>query len=86
MSDDTPMQTDIFGGETPMAAPVEGPTPVPRRAGWYLVATHRQAPRYWHEVLTGTAGQVVTRCGLRGRTVPDTQREIMPCPDCEAAQ
>lgn len=83
---DTPMQTDIFGGETPMttAEPAAAPVAVLRRPGWYLVASNFQGPRTWHRLTTGAVGMVITVCGRKGRVVPDSQREILLCPDCEA--
>lgn len=84
MSDEIPMQQDIFGGETPMVTETAEPLTVLRRPGWYLVSTNSQGPRWWHVLMTGARGQVVTRCGLRGHVVGESQREITCCPDCDA--
>jgi hypothetical protein len=58
-------------------------TPVLRVPGWYLVGSRNAPPRTWHLLSSaGAVGTVVTRCGLRGRVVPDVERMIMQCPLC----
>lgn len=80
------MQQDIFGGESPMpSAATDSPTiAAPRRPGWFLVASNRQGPRYWHRLATRETGTLVTVCGIRGHLVGEDQRQIVLCPACEA--
>ena len=82
-----PMQMDFFGGETPMSASgVQAETPVPRRPGWYAVATRTAGPRWFHLLSSaGVNSTVVTRCGLRGHVVDNDAREMVPCPECTEA-
>jgi len=85
---DVPMQQDLFGGEQPMSAPQAAagePQSVLRVPGWYLVATKRQGPSWWHRLASGApGGTVITVCGASGRTVVDSSRTITQCPECLA--
>jgi hypothetical protein len=84
-------QMNVFTGQDDGEAAVslseapEGPfedQPVPREAGWVLVAS-RTGPRGHHLVKTvGALGSLVTVCGVTGRKVEDSQRQIMRCVEC----
>lgn len=81
------MQQDFFGGETPMTnTGVHVESPVPRRPGWYLVASRTSGPRFFHLLSSaGLHGTVVTRCGVRGHVVATDVGLMMPCPECTEA-
>lgn len=82
-----PMQQDLFGGEVPMATTSQStaanePVVATRQPGWYLIATKTAGPQMWHRLMSGQRATVVTVCGLVGRTVTESQRQITLCPTC----
>ena len=57
----------------------------PRRPGWTLVAT-TSGPRGWHLIKTiGEFSTVVTLCKVTGRSISESEREIIFCPACSEA-
>jgi hypothetical protein len=61
-----------------------GGVTTPRPPGWRLVA-NKNGPNGFHLIKTvGVLGAVVTRCGLTGRVISESERGIILCPACEA--
>ena len=60
--------------------------PTPRAPGWTLVAT-REGTQGWHLIAAavGGYGSLRTVCGLTGRKIDESQREIICCSACQEA-
>lgn len=80
-------QIDIFGNESPDAAEAQVELPGElsgRKPGWHLISTKRGPTGLWHTVKAaeGRYGEVRTACGIVGRKVTESQRQILLCRDC----
>lgn len=79
-------QVDIFGEEHYDAISEAPELPgqlSTRRPGWYLITTRRGPTGLWYTVkVVGKYGEVVTGCGITGRKVEESQRQVLLCRDC----
>lgn len=76
---------NLFGEPDPPVAVKEDlmPAAVTRTPGWVFISNHL-GPQGYHRVKTiGTLGSLVTVCGIVGRKLDESQRQIIECEACK---